>query len=53
MRTCEEYREMISRLLDEDLSAEERSELERHAAKAGPAGGYRGGTRDLGPEPQI
>ena len=32
MRTCEEYREMISRLLDEDLSAEERSELERHAA---------------------
>lgn len=32
MKTCEAYREMISRLLDEDLSAEERSELERHAA---------------------
>ena len=32
MKTCDEYREMISRLLDEALSAEERSELERHAA---------------------
>lgn len=32
MRSCEDYQELISRLLDDDLSADEQSELERHAA---------------------
>ena len=32
MRSCSEYQELISRLLDEDLSADEQAELERHVS---------------------
>ena len=32
MKSCQEYQELISRLLDDDLSAGEQSELERHIA---------------------